>query len=46
LKDLVLGQEKINENLTKKLTFNDKMLENIKLSPQVKLSHEKWWQGP
>jgi hypothetical protein len=29
LKDLVLGQEKINENLTKKLTYNDKMLENI-----------------
>jgi len=30
LKDLVLGQAKINENLTKKLTYNDKMLENIK----------------
>jgi len=29
-KDLVLGQAKINENLTKKLTYNDKMLENIK----------------
>jgi hypothetical protein len=29
LKDLVLGQIKINENLTKKLTYNDKMLENI-----------------
>ena len=29
LKDLVLGQAKINENITKKLTFNDKMLENI-----------------
>ena len=29
LKDLVLGQAKINENLTKKLMFNDKMLENI-----------------
>jgi hypothetical protein len=29
LKDLVLGQTKINENLTKKLTYNDKMLENI-----------------
>ena len=29
LKDLVLGQAKINENLTKKLTYNDKMLENI-----------------
>ena len=28
-KDLVLGQAKINENLTKKLTYNDKMLENI-----------------
>jgi hypothetical protein len=26
---LVLGQTKINENLTKKLMFNDKMLENI-----------------
>ena len=29
LKDLVLGQAKINENLTKKLMFNDKMIENI-----------------
>jgi hypothetical protein len=29
LKDLVLGQAKINESLTKKLTYNDKMLENI-----------------
>ena len=29
LKDLVLGQAKINENLTKKLTDNDKLLENI-----------------
>ena len=29
MKDLVLGQAKINENLTKKLTYNDKMLENI-----------------
>ena len=29
LKDLVLGQAKINENLTKKLSYNDKMLENI-----------------
>ena len=29
LKDLVLGQAKINENLTKKRTYNDKMLENI-----------------
>jgi hypothetical protein len=29
LKDLVLGQAKINENHTKKLTYNDKMLENI-----------------
>jgi hypothetical protein len=29
LKDLVLGQAKINESLTKKLTHNDKMLENI-----------------
>ena len=27
LKDLVLGQARINENLTKKLTYNDKMLE-------------------
>ena len=26
---MVLGQSKINENLTKKLTCNDKMLENI-----------------
>jgi len=29
LKDLVLGQAKINENLTKKLFFNDKVFENI-----------------
>jgi hypothetical protein len=29
LKDLVLGQAKINENLTKKLLSNDKVLENI-----------------
>jgi len=29
LKDLVLGQAKINENITKKLTYNDEMLENI-----------------
>ena len=29
LRDLVLGQAKINKNLTKKLTYNDKMLENI-----------------
>jgi len=29
LKDLVLGQAKINESLTKKITYNDKMLENI-----------------
>jgi len=27
--DLVLGQAKINENITKKLMSNDKMLENI-----------------
>jgi hypothetical protein len=26
LKDLVLGQAKINENLTKKLSYNDKMI--------------------
>ena len=25
----MLGQAKINENLTKKLSFNDKMFENI-----------------
>ena len=29
LKDLVLGQAKIYENLTKKLMYNDKMNENI-----------------
>jgi hypothetical protein len=29
LKDLVLGQAKINENIAKKLMHNDKMLENI-----------------
>ena len=28
-KDLVLGQVKINENIPKKLMYNDKMLENI-----------------
>ena len=31
LKDLVLGQAKINKNLTKKITYNDRMLENINL---------------
>jgi hypothetical protein len=31
LKDLVLGQAKINENLAKKMMFNDKMLENINI---------------
>jgi hypothetical protein len=30
LKDLVLGQAKINENLTEKMLNNDKILENIK----------------
>ena len=29
MKDLVLGQAKINENLTKKLLYNYKMIENI-----------------
>uniref|UniRef100_A0A0A9C8Z7 CCHC-type domain-containing protein n=1 Tax=Arundo donax TaxID=35708 RepID=A0A0A9C8Z7_ARUDO len=29
LKDLVLGQAKINENISKKLVANDKILENI-----------------
>ena len=29
LKELVLGQAKINEYVTKKLMFNDKMIENI-----------------
>jgi regulator of sigma D len=29
LRDLVLGQAKINENITKKLSCNDKMFENI-----------------
>ena len=29
LKDLILGQAKINENITKKLSYNDKMIENI-----------------
>ena len=29
MKDLVLGQAKINQNLTKKLMFNGKMIENI-----------------
>jgi hypothetical protein len=29
LKYLILGQAKINENLTKKLSYNDKMVENI-----------------
>jgi hypothetical protein len=28
-KDLVLGQVKINKHITKKLVYNDKMLENI-----------------
>jgi len=29
LKDLVLGQAKINESLTRKLTTKDKIIENI-----------------
>ena len=29
MKDLVLGQAKINVNLTKKLAYNDKILDNI-----------------
>ena len=29
LKDLVLGQAKISENLVKKLSINDKMFENF-----------------
>jgi len=29
VKDLVIGQAKINENLTKKLSYNDKTIENI-----------------
>jgi len=29
LKDLVIGQTKINENLTKKLSYDDKIIENI-----------------
>jgi hypothetical protein len=29
LKDLAFGQAKINENINKKLMFNDKMFENI-----------------
>jgi hypothetical protein len=28
-KELVLGQAKINKNITKKLAYNDKMIENI-----------------
>ena len=41
MKVLVLGQTKINENLTKKLSYNDKMFKNInskleKLSSSVK----------
>jgi hypothetical protein len=29
LKDLLLGQTKINENITKKFSYNDKMIGNI-----------------
>ena len=29
MRDLVLGQAKINENITKKLSYNDKIFENI-----------------
>ena len=44
MRDLVLGQAKINENITKKLSYNDKMFENInskleKLSSSVKIQH-------
>jgi hypothetical protein len=34
LRDLVLGQAKINENLTKKISDNDKILENINTKPK------------
>jgi hypothetical protein len=38
LKDLVLGQAKINENLTKKLSYYDKILiQNLKIySPRLR----------
>jgi hypothetical protein len=29
LKDLVFGQAKINENISKKFSYNDKIFENI-----------------
>jgi hypothetical protein len=29
LRDLILEQARINDNITKRLTFNDKILENI-----------------
>ena len=29
MKDLVLGQAKITENITKKLSYNNKLIENI-----------------
>ena len=41
LKDLVLGQAKINENITKKLMYYDKMLENINSKIESLLSSVK-----
>jgi hypothetical protein len=34
LRDLVLGQAKINENLTKNISNNDKILEKINTKPE------------
>ena len=41
LKDLVLGQDKINENISKKLAANDKILESINARIEVVSSSVK-----
>jgi hypothetical protein len=41
MKHLVLGQAKINESLTKKLIFNDKMVENINTKLEILSSFVK-----
>jgi len=40
LKDLVIGQAKINENLTK-LSYNDKIIENINAKVETLCSSVK-----
>ena len=41
MKDLVIGQAKINKNLTKKLSYNDKIIENINAKLETLCSYVK-----